>query len=171
MRVAGSKRLRLVATALVALVGGVLAHSAAGAPNEEFSASFVESRVSTTDRVADLGIFQFVNTGTGTVDGFGAATVVLAMSQDRSVQPCGAGSWTNAGVRRIVVSGGVLVLRTLAYVCQTAGGPQATGSWTVDGASSTGAFAGARGSGTESVDIPTRTSTLTGKLKLAGEQA
>jgi hypothetical protein len=166
-----SIRHRLVPTALIALACAAAAHSAAGAPNESFHATFVETRASTTDRVADLGVLQFVNTGTGGVDGFGAATVVLAMSQDRSVEPCGAGSSSNAGIRRIAVADGVLVLRARAYVCPTAGGPRASGEWTVDGASSTGVFAGARGSGTESVDIPTRTATLTGKLKLAGTDA
>jgi hypothetical protein len=99
-----------------------------------FEATFVETNVSITNRIADLGIFQLINTGTGTVEGFGAATVVLAISQDRSVEPCGAGSWTNAGTRRIVLAAGVLMLRELAYVCQTASGPIATGTWTVDGA-------------------------------------
>jgi hypothetical protein len=56
----------------------------------------------------------------------------------------------------------VLVLRALAYVCQTASGPVATGTWTVDGVSSTGVFAGARGSGEERVHLPTSTATLTG---------
>lgn len=169
----GRAPLRLVALPLVVLACAVLAHSAAGAATDRkgFSATFVESRASTTDRTADLGVLQFVNTGTGSVKGHGPATVVLAMSQDRSVQPCGPGSSTNAGTRRIVAADGVLVLRTVAYVCQTPGGPQATGSWSVDGASSTGRFAGARGSGDESVDIPTRTATLTGKLWLAGEGA
>jgi hypothetical protein len=163
----GRSRLPLVAVLLVSLACAVAARSAVGAPNESFHATFVESRVSTTDRLADLGTLQFVNTGTGSVDGFGAATVVLAMSQDRTVEPCGAGSSTNAGIRRVVVADGVLVLRTLAYVCQTATGPAADGTWTVDGDSSTGVFAGARGSGSESVDIATRTATLSGKLKLA----
>ncbi len=159
----------VVVLVLIALACAVLAHSAAGAArgDKTIQATFVESRASTTDRLADLGVLQFVNTGTGTVDGYGAATVVLAMSQDRTVEPCGAGSWTNAGIRRIVVGAGVLVLRTIAYVCQTPQGPKAAGAWTVDGASSRGAFAGAEGSGHESVDIQTRTATLTGKVKLA----
>jgi hypothetical protein len=88
------------------------------------------------------------------------------MSQDRSVQPCGAGSWTNAGTRRIVLAAGVLILRTVAYLCQTATGPVATETWTVDGPSSTGVFAGARGSGEGTVDITTRTTKLSGRLKL-----
>jgi hypothetical protein len=88
------------------------------------------------------------------------------MSQDRSVEPCGRGSWTNAGIRRIVLDRGVLVLHEVAEVCETEIGLVASGTWTVDGASSTGAFAGARGSGRTSVYIPARLSTLTGKLLL-----
>jgi hypothetical protein len=162
-------RLLLLAAALVALASGLAIGSASGARSDSkrFEAQFQESSVLRTDRVADLGIFQLINTGTGTVEGFGPATMVLAMSQDRSVTPCGPGSWTNAGLRRIVVSAGVLILRELAYVCQTAAGPVATGTWRVDGDSSTGIFAGARGSGTDTVHIPTARSTLSGKLKLA----
>ena len=121
-------------------------------PFNEFNATFTETSASITNRIADLGLFQLMNTGTGAVEGFGNATVVLAMSQDRSVQPCGPGSWTNAGLRRIVVAAGVLVLIETAYVCQTSTGPKATGTWTVDGDASTGAFLGARGNGEVSVD-------------------
>jgi hypothetical protein len=158
----------LVAAALVALAS-VAIGSASGARSGamRFEAQFQESNVLVTNRIADLGIFQLINTGTGTVEGFGPATMVLAMSQDRSVTPCGPGSWTNAGLRRIVVAAGVLILRNRAYVCQTAAGPVATGTWRVDGDSSTGIFAGARGGGTETVHIPTARSTLSGKLKLA----
>lgn len=162
-------RLLLATATLVALASGLAIGSASGAGSgaKRFEAQFQESNVLVTNRIADLGIFQLINTGTGTVEGFGPATMVLAMSQDRSVTPCGPGSWTNAGLRRIVVSAGVLILRNRAYVCQTAAGPVATGTWRVDGDSSTGIFAGARGSGTETVHIPTARSTLSGKLKLA----
>jgi hypothetical protein len=162
-------RLALLVAVLGALASGIALTAASGASSEgnRFEATFVETNVSITNRIADLGIFQLINTGTGTVEGFGAATVVLAISQDRSVEPCGAGSWTNAGTRRIVLAAGVLMLRELAYVCQTASGPIATGTWTVDGASSTGVFAGARGSGEATVHLPTRTGTYSGKLKLA----
>jgi hypothetical protein len=163
-------RLLLPAAALVALASGIALNSASGASNDSkrFEARFQESRVAVTDRIADLGLFQLMNTGTGTVEGFGPATMVLAMSQDRSVTPCGPGSWTNAGLRRIVVAAGVLILREKASVCQTAAGPVATGRWQVDGKSSTGVFAGARGSGTDTVHIPTAQSTLSGRLKLVG---
>jgi hypothetical protein len=164
-------RLALLAAALVTLASALALQAAASPPNHanRLEATFSETNVSVTNRIADLGVFQLINTGTGTVEGFGDATMVLAMSQDRSVQPCGPGSWTNAGTRRIVVASGVLILRSLAYVCQTADGPKAIETWTVDGASSTGVFAGARGSGEGTVDITTRASTLSGRLKLAGE--
>lgn len=163
-------RLLLLAAALVALASGAALNSASGASSDSkrFEAHFQESNVTVTNRIADLGLFQLINTGTGTVDGFGPATMMLALSQDRSVTPCGPGSWTNAGIRRIVVPAGVLILRNKAYVCQTGAGAVATGTWQVDGDSSTGAFAGARGSGTEAVHIPTAQSTLSGRVTLAG---
>ncbi len=156
--------------AVVALSGGFLLHvaTAAAADGNRLEATFHESRASSTDRIADLGVFQLINTATGTVEGFGPATMVVSVTQDRTVQPCGPGSWTNAAVRRIVVADGVLILRAVAYVCQSASGPVATERWFVDGASSTGVFAGARGSGEAQVSLPTATSMLSGKLKLAG---
>ena len=162
-------RVALSVVALSALASAVALNAATGASSDgnRFEATFSETNASITNRISDLGVFQLINTGTGTVEGFGPATVMLAISQDRSVEPCGAGSWTNAATRRIVLAAGVLMLRELAYVCQTASGPIATGTWTVDGASSTGVFAGARGSGEVTVDLPTRTGTYSGKLKLA----
>jgi hypothetical protein len=93
---------------------------------------------------------------------------VVGITQDRSVTPCGPGSWTNAATRRIVVDGGVLVLREVGIRCPTASGPDITGTYEVDGLSSRGIFAGARGSGDDTVDSVTHTSTISGKLKLAG---
>lgn len=167
-----ARRFTLVVIALVAVASSLALHAAAGAQTDgnRLEASFTESAASITNRIADLGVFQIINTGTGTLERFGPATMVLGVTQDRSVQPCGPGSWTNAAIRRITVAAGTLVIRELAYVCQTASGPVATTAWTVDGASSSGAFAHARGSGEGSVDLTTRTSTLSGKLKLAGEQ-
>jgi len=166
-------RFTLLVLATVGLASGFAIHSAAGAPTEgnHFEATFTETNASITNRIADLGILQLINTGTGNVDGYGSATSVIAVTQDRSVQPCGPGSWTNAGIRRIAVDAGVLVFRTVAYVCQTATGPKVSESWTVDGPASTGAFAGARGSGEGSVDLsaPVRITTLSGKLKLAAD--
>jgi hypothetical protein len=93
---------------------------------------------------------------------------VLSATQDRSVHPCGGVSSTNAAIRRIVLADGVLVLRELAHICPTPSGPLGTGTWDVDGASSTGVFAGARGSGDVTIVIPTSTATLSGRMNLAG---
>lgn len=165
-------RLPLLATALIMIASVFALHAAASPLNEgnSFEATFTESNASVTNRIADLGVLQLINTGTGTVEGLGDATLVLSATQDRSVQPCGPGSWTNAALRRIVLEGGVLVLREAVHVCQTASGPVGTGGWDVDGASSTGIFAGARGSGDVTIAIASRTATLSGKLKLVGPE-
>src|SRR4051812_13681740 len=162
-------RLAVAVSVLLAAVSGLALHAASGAPAEakQFEATFEESAVSITNRIADTGVFQLINTASGTVEGYGAATMVIGVTQDRAVEPCGRGSWTNAAVRRIVVGAGVLVLRATAYVCQTASGPVATEHWTVDGGSSTGVFASARGGGVGAVNLATHTSTLSEKLKLA----
>jgi hypothetical protein len=160
----------LLSAGMLAAIASVVALAAAAEPGEgnRLEASFAETNLSVTNRVSDLGVFQLINTGSGTLDGYGAATMVLDVTQDRSVHPCGAGSWTNAGIRRITVAAGVLVLRELAYVCPTPSGLVGTSTWTVDGPSSTGVFAEARGDGTETIDLTTHTSTLSGKLHLAG---
>ena len=162
-------RLSLVTAALVTLASAFALQAAAGPPNHanRFEATFAETTVSVTNRIADLGIFQLINTGTGTVAGFGDATLMLSVTQDRTVHPCGEGSWTNAAIRRIVLADGVLVLRELVHICQTDSGPIGAGKWKVDGLSSTGIFAGARGGGDDRIVLATRTSTLSGSLKLA----
>ena len=163
-------RMPLLVSAVIVLASGLTLHAAAAPPNHanRLEASFTESAASITNRIADLGTFQLINTGSGTVEGFGAATVVVGITQDRSVTPCGPGSWTNAATRRIILQEGVLVLRELAIRCPTDSGPDITGTYEVDGQSSTGIFAGARGSGENTANTVTHTSTLSGKLKLAG---
>jgi hypothetical protein len=160
----------LLVSALIVLASGLALHAGAAPSNHanRFEASFTESAASITNRIADLGTFQLINTGRGTVQGFGPATVVVGITQDRSVTPCGPGSWTNAATRRIVVDGGVLVLYELSIACPTATGPVITGTYEVDRQSSTGIFAGARGTGDLTINVPTSTATLSGKLKLAG---
>jgi hypothetical protein len=160
----------LLSAGMLAAIASVVALAAAAEPGDgnRLEASFAETNLSVTNRVSDLGVFQLINTGSGTLDGYGAATMIVDVTQDRTVHPCGAGSWTNAGIRRITVAAGVLVLRELAYVCPTPSGLVGTSTWTVDGPSSTGVFAEARGDGTETIDLTTHTSTLSGKLHLAG---
>lgn len=163
------RKLLLLAATLTVAASAVALQAAAAPPNpaNRLEATFHESNASVTNHIGDLGVFQLINTGTGTIEGLGPATIVVSITQDRSVHPCGPGSWTNAGIRRIALADGVLVLRELAYVCQTGSGPVASGTWAVDGASSTDIFAGARGSGEITVAIATSTATLSGKLNLA----
>jgi len=162
-------RLPLLFTALIVLASGFALHAAAGERNRgnRFKASFTETAASITNRIADLKTFQLINTGSGTVDEFGTATVVVGITQDRSVAPCGPGSWTNAATRRIVLEAGVLLLRESSIACPTASGPVITGTYKVDGLSSTGIFTGARGTGKLMVNVSTSTATLSGKLRLA----
>lgn len=164
-----ARRLSLLAAALATLASALAFQAAAGPPNHanRLEATFAETNVSVTNRIPDLGVFQLINTGTGTVEGLGDATVMVSISQDRSVNPCGPGSWTNASIRRIGLADGVLVVRELVHICQTDSGPIGTGGWTVDGLSSTGIFADARGSGEIRVDPGSHISTLSGSLNLA----
>jgi hypothetical protein len=146
-----------------------VAFRAAAAPSADgnrLEATFSESAVSITNRIGDLGIFQLVNTGSGTVEGFGSATDVVGITQDRSVTPCGPGSWTLAATQRIVVADGVLVLRAQGVGCPTPSGVVVTATYDVDGQASTGIFAGAWGSGDVTADVAAGTSKLSGKLHL-----
>ena len=160
--------LRLGTSALFGLVGTLAfqASPASAVDGNRLQASFVETTQQVTNRVADLGVLQIINTGTGTVQGFGPATMVIGITQDHDVTPCGPGSWTNAAVRRITLAQGVLVVEELANACSTPSGTIITGTYQVDGLSSSGAFAGASGHGDVTIDVATATSTLTGKLHL-----
>ena len=78
----------------VGVVGGgtVSAAQADEPPNHanRLEATFTETNVSVTNRVADLGVFQLINTGTGAVEGFGSATLMLSATQDaRSIRAAG----------------------------------------------------------------------------------
>ena len=100
-------------------------------------------------------MFQLINTGTGTVEGFGEATLVMSATlRDRTVQPRGP-------ELDELDDPDESSSQTACWCCgphslSTPRLPQVTGTWTVDGASSTGVFAGAWGSGDEAADIPNR---------------
>ena len=155
------------------LASGVALSSASGASSDskQFEARFQESNVSVTNRIADLGIFQLINTGTGTVDGFGPATMMLgdvAGPLGHSVRPGQLDERGHPADRRRrrradPSQQGVRLPDRMPVRSRRA-------TWQVDGDSSTGVFAGARGSGTETVHIPTAQSSLSGKLKLVGSE-
>ncbi len=140
------------------------ARGAAGSPADSMlKATFTDSDVSVTP---GLGMVELILTGTGTVQGFGAAADVVGVVEDRAASPCGAGGATDSAVTRIVTSGGLLELHETATLCPTASGPQVTGTYRVDGQASTGIFAGARGTGHITVDVTTGQDTLSGTLIL-----
>jgi len=145
-------------------VAGLQASSQASTDGNRLQATFTASPVSVTP---NLGMVELILRGTGTVEGFGAATEAVGLVQDHAVIPCGAGSYSDTASRRIVMHGGVLILHEAGMTCLTASGLQATATYQVDGRASTGIFAGARGVGDVTVDVATHRETLSGKLILA----
>jgi len=145
------------------------ARSAAGSATDSMlKATFTDSDVSVTP---GLGMVELILTGTGTVQGFGAATDVVGVVEDFAASPCGPGGASNSAQTRIVVHGGVLELHEAAMNCVTASGSQVTGTYHVDGRASTGIFAGARGTGHVNVDVATGQDTLSGTLILTSPEA
>lgn len=140
------------------------ARDAAGSPADSMlKATFTSTAVSVTP---NLGMVELILSGNGTVQGFGSATEVIGVVEDRTVSPCGARGASDSAQRRMVMTGGVLVLHESAMLCVTASGPQVTGTYRVDGQASTGIFAGARGTGRVTADVTTGHETVSGTLIL-----
>ena len=168
----------LGAAAVAVLFAGALTASAApaqsargafGSPADSMlHATFTDSAVSHTP---GQGMVELILTGTGTVQGFGAATDVVGVVEDFAASPCGPGGASNSAQLRIATHGGVLELSSAAMNCVTASGPQVTGTYRVDGQASTGIFAGARGTGHIRVDVATGQDTLSGTLILNSPEA
>jgi hypothetical protein len=169
-----SRIIRLAA--LLVVLGGLatalVAYATAGPPNHanKLEATFTETVQVVTNHLADYGILQVILTGSGTLEGLGAATEVGGVTADRAVQPCGTPSEDAANTRRIVTAEGILAIRESAETCQTPAGRVATGTFEVDGLFSTGVFAGATGSGTVVNVLTPHTLTLSGKLNLANDE-
>ena len=123
----------------------------------------------TSDCAAAPKICQVVLKGSGSLKGFGPATEIAGVTQDRAVTPCGGGSDSESYTRRVTTSGGVLALRASGVRCPTAHGFRVMARYQVDGGASTGVFAGARGRGRDTVSVqagrPGRV-TITGSLRL-----
>lgn len=147
----------------ISLRGAVGSHLAGDPGNGRLQATFTTSAVSVSP---NLGTVELLLTGTGTVQGFGAATEVVGVIQDFTVSPCGAGGAADSAQRRVVLKGGVLVMHEAGMTCVTASGPQANATYRIDGKASTGIFAGAHGTGHVTVNVTTHTETLSGTLIL-----
>ena len=152
----------------VAAVLVLQASASADSDGNTLQASFSPSQfVSSTN---GDGMVELILGGSGTVNGFGAATEVVGLVEDRAVSPCGPGSYADTASRRIRLAGGLLILHEAGETCETNGALQATAIYTVDGHASTGIFAGAEGTGSVTVTgigTSSQTETLSGKLKLA----
>jgi len=142
--------------------------AAGSADDGRLEATFTDSAGPVTH---GQGMVELILTGTGTVQGFGAATDVVGVVEDFAASPCGPGGASNSAQARIVLPGGVLELHEAAMNCVTASGPQVTGTYRVDGQASTGIFAGARGTGHVTVDVTTGQDTLSGTLILNSPEA
>jgi hypothetical protein len=153
------------AAATTAAIGAGLQATAQASTHDDgtLQATFTDSDVSVTP---GLGMVELILTGTGTVQGFGAATDVVGVIEDFAASPCGHGGASNSAQQRLVMPGGVLELSSHAMNCVTASGAQVTGTYRVDGQASTGIFAGARGTGHITVDVATGQDTLSGTLIL-----
>ena len=78
-------------------VAGLQASSQASTDGNRLQATFTASPVSVTP---NLGMVELILSGTGTVEGFGAATEAVGLVQDHAVIPCGAGSYSDTASRR-----------------------------------------------------------------------
>jgi hypothetical protein len=155
-------RASVLALAAGTLTGGAAAPDSLQPPHaralvlaDRLEATFTEgpppSR--TASCAAEPRICQAVLTGSGSLKGFGPATEIAGLTQDRGVTPCGAGSDSEAYTRRIRTSAGTLALRAWGVRCPTALGFRLRARYQVDSTASTGVFDGAHGRGHDTVSL------------------
>lgn len=149
-----------------------LAPVASIAPPHSLFATFIEGPPlrRTRDCATEPRICHAVLKGRGSLMGFGAASEITGLTQHREVTPCGPSSDAEVYTRRIRTTNGVLALRASGEKCPTDVGFRVTARYRVDGNSSTGVFAGARGSGIDRVDLlPGHSArvTICGTLRIA----
>jgi hypothetical protein len=152
---------------MLALAAGALAGGAAAPPDtapptaqalgvaNRLQATFTEAAPlsRTPDCAAGPRICQAVLEGRGSLQGFGGATEITGLTQDRAVRPCGLGSDSEVFTRRIETSSGILALRGSGVRCPTPAGMRARAQYEVDGTASTGVFAGASGRGRSAIKL------------------
>ena len=115
------------------------------------------------------GICTIENRGTGRMTHFGNVTFASVITADDNEPPCGTNSqWVNRIIRTVHTSQGVLVLHEAGLQCPEPGvGPRVDAVWTVDGAESTGIFAGAHGRGYDTAYPTQDTAAAHGTITLA----
>lgn len=167
------RRALLVLAAAFATAGALAAYALASPPNQgnRLEASYTTSVAVMNNQLATYGIVQAIATGSGTLEDFGSVAVTTGVTQDRTVTTCGPGSSVDQAATRLVTADGTLILRVSGTRCLDANGvPVIRGTFLVDGAASSGIFAGARGDGDvlNTIGPASNSVTLSGKLKLAG---
>ncbi len=165
------KRVIRPTVAILAVLPAAAAASPAahttGGKAKPFRAAFTETVLTrTADCTVEPLICQAVAGGTGSVQHYGSAKETAGITQDRGVTPCGAGSDSEAYTRRITTDRGVLAMRAGGRKCPVSGGYVVRARYRVDGAASTGVFAGARGSGVDTVEVPAGKVVIRGWLRL-----
>jgi hypothetical protein len=115
------------------------------------------------------GICKIENRGTGRMTHFGNVTFTSVITADDNQPPCGTNSqWVNRIIRTIHTNHGTLVLHEAGLQCPQPGvGPRVDAVWTVDGADSTGIFAGAQGRGDDTAYPARDTAAPQGTISLA----
>ena len=96
----------------------------------------------TPDCAAQPQICQAVLKGSGSVKGFGAATEIAGLTQDRAVTPCGTGSDSEVYTRRINHRSRRARAARLGREVPDRAGFRVRARYQVDGNASTGVFAG-----------------------------
>ncbi|HYB31011.1 MAG TPA: hypothetical protein VEF89_30750 [Solirubrobacteraceae bacterium] len=163
---------KLTIIAGIALAASALgaAQLAAGATHARTLRVSAQLRVTTSPPpVCQAGICAIHNSGTGHMTPFGQVTFTTAITADGNQAPCGTGSqWVNRIIRTIRTNQGALVLHEAGLQCPQPGvGPRVDAVWTVDGADSTGIFAGAQGRGYDTAYPTQDTAAPRGTITLA----
>jgi hypothetical protein len=158
----------LVAAAVAAAAAGIGSSIATAAgPSIHISAEL--KVISSSPPACHHGICTIRNHGTGQMTHFGNVTFTTVITADGNQPPCGPKSqWVNRIIRTIHTSHGTLALHEVGLQCPQPGiGPRVQAIWVVDGANSTGKFAGAHGQGTDTAYPVGDTAAPRGTITLA----
>lgn len=139
---------RIAAAGLVASVVGVPIAIATAAPRS-LNISAMLKVTGGPPPACHAGVCTIRNHGTGHITHFGKVSFTTVITADGNQPPCGPKSqWVNRIVRTIHTATGNLVLHEAGLQCPQPGvGPRVQAIWVVDGANSTGTFAGTHGQG------------------------
>ena len=140
---------RIAGAALIAAAAALAPLAAASTTSHTVTISAKLKVTGGPPPTCSAGICTIKNHGTGTMTPYGKVTFTTVITADGNQPPCGTRSqWVNRIVRKIHTNKGNLVLHEAGLQCPKRGvGPQVRAVWAVDGADSTGTFAGAYGQG------------------------